>query len=50
MVAAARATEVDSAIEALGFETEPRSIRRGSKGLAPLGAIQSGARGDPTIK
>jgi cytochrome c biogenesis protein CcmG/thiol:disulfide interchange protein DsbE len=36
MVAAARATEVDSAIEALDFETEPPSkwLRRGSEGLA----------------
>jgi hypothetical protein len=38
MVAAARATEVDSAIEALGFETEPLrswASARLERGLAP---------------
>jgi hypothetical protein len=41
MGATARATEVDSAIEALDFETEPppKWLQRDSKGLAPTGAV-----------
>ncbi len=52
MVATARATEVDSAIEALDFETEPLSmqLRPGSKTVgAPLAPF-AGAPSTPALR
>jgi hypothetical protein len=51
MVAAARATEVDSAIEALDFETEPPTKPRlqcGSKGIGARLALFAGCLPRPS--